>query len=397
VESLIGMKSDWRSVAALDDALKLVDIGVVLKWRDVRALRKTLSSEDQLALLRHFVNRLCERADDRLSAEITVESILIWMANGESEQLVNEFINELLQNPLCEEASRALVEIALTSEVVENTHDEDIFSMAVALICELGLSLQAHERSFPGDIEDVRGILDHITTYLLSVSNSSNTCIRLSLLHYFGEQINPEGLNESFNRIVGRFGHTVLDHLFTLLFNKKSEAIALQFLLENLPAMLITNSHGQYIVHETLKYYMLKHPERFGLFVQVFSDHITRNEKFAGAILANTLRHIGVLMRVASSVNHKPLALELSTAVMKFDATERNRMLDEILVEMDLRKPIRNLLVHLREGKNPDKIPDSISQFRTNKRGRRPSFSRADMASLSQISYLGSPELLKAG
>lgn len=377
--------------------MKLIDVGIVLSWRDMRSLRKILSDEEQRTLLRHFVVRLCERADDRLSAEITVESILIWMANGESEQLVNEFIGELLQNPMCEEASRALVEIALTSEVVENTHDEDIFSMAVSLICELGIALQAHEKEFPGDIRDVKSILDHITTYLLSVSNSSNTCIRLSLLYYFGRQVKADAINESFNRIVGRFGHTVLDHLFTLLFQKKSEAIALQYLLENMPSLLITNSHGQYIVHETLKYYMLKHPERFGLFVQVFTDHIIAFPNVEAAVISNTLRHIGVLLRVASGVNHKPLARELSVSLMKFAESERNAMLDELLQDIELRKPIRNLLMHIREGKNPDKIPDSISQFRSNKRGRRPSFSRAELATLSQITFLGSSEMLKAG
>src|SRR5690606_18318848 len=106
-------------------------------------------------------------------------------------------------------------------------------------------------------------LLDHIATFLLSVSNANSSCIRLSLLHYFGVCERHSEQKVCFNRIMGRFGHTVLDHLFNLLFRKRSEAVALQYLVENLPHVLEADRHAQKIVHETFKFYMLKQPERF--------------------------------------------------------------------------------------------------------------------------------------
>src|SRR5690606_26461565 len=111
------------------------------------------------------------------------------------------------------------------------------------------------------DFPKAQALLDHIATYLLSVSNTNSSCIRLSLLHYFGVTEHGSSNKLYFNRVMSRFGHTVLDHLFALLFRKKSEAVALQYLVENLPYVLGADRHSQRIVHETFKHYMLKEPE----------------------------------------------------------------------------------------------------------------------------------------
>src|SRR5690606_9680768 len=160
--------------------------------------------------------------------------------------------------PNCDEACWPLVEIALSNELAEGTHDQDIFEMAVALVCELGISIQEYDRAYPGEFRRASALLDHIATYLLSVSNANSSCIRLSLLHYFGVTEHGAEQKICFNRIMSRFGHTVLDHLFNLLFRKRSEAVALQYLIENLPYVLEADRHSQKIVHETFKFYMLK-------------------------------------------------------------------------------------------------------------------------------------------
>lgn len=404
---LLGVPSSWKGTRSLEQALKLIDYGVLLKWRDMRTLRRTFTAEEEETVVRHFARRLVERAGERLQSEILVESVMIWLANAASEKLLYAFLEEIFGQPGCEDACWTLVEIALTSEIAEASHDSDIFEMAVALICELGISIQEYIKAYPGEFTKGPALLDHIATYLLSVSNANSSCIRLSLLHYFGVTEHGSVQKLCFNRIMGRFGHTVLDHLFNLLFRKRSEGVALQFLLENLPYVLEADRHSQKIVHETFKYYMLKQPERFSLFIQAFADELTQLDDAYAEARKTFLQHLGAMLRVASDVNHKQLGREFLNAMLKFSSEGFcAELLDHIMAEPEIRKPFRELLDQLRGTMSPPKPgdrtrarehADAVAQFRSSKRGRKPSFSRVDgIGTMHQVTYLGGIEVQKA-
>lgn len=398
MEGLIGLKEDWKAISNADEAKMLIDYGIVIKWKDMKYLKKVLPEDEQKEVIEHLVVRLAERADNRLSAEIITESLLIWMAQSTTESSVFEMIKLFFEQPGFEEACRLMVDISLTSEIVENTHDEDIFATAVAIICQLGVAIRAYDSQHPNDLDDAKGLLDHIATYLLSVSNTNNNCIRLSLLHYFGESLETKSEIERFNKIISRFGHTVLDHLFSLLFHKRTEAVSLQYLMENLPAILKTNYHGQRILHETFKYYMLKHPERFGLFLQVFTDHIIKEENQVDeTVRKGFLQHLGLLLRVVAGVNHKVLARELTMIITKYPTEWREEIASQLLVDGKMKSVYLELLKHMTTAKEGDVVPDSIIRMRSTKRGRKPSFARANgLAPLDQINYLGGAEVPKA-
>lgn len=394
---MLGLPTNWKGTRSFDQARQLIDYGVLLKWRDMRTLRREIPGEDEEKIIRHFAVRLVERASVRLQAEIIVESAMIWLANAASEKLLHAFLEELFAQPGCDEACWALVEIALTSEVAENKHNGDIFEMAVALICELGVSIQEYDLAYPGEFKRAQALLDHIATYLLSVSNANSACIRLSLVHYFGttEHTNPQRL--CFNRIMSRFGHTVLDHLFSLLFRKRSEAVALQFLLENLPYVLEADRHSQKIVHETFKYYMLKQPERFSLFIQAFADSLRELDDDFEESRKTFMQHLAAMLRVASDVNHKQLGREFLTAMLKFTGYSFCApILDAVARDDEMRRPFRELLEQMR-GTASTGVVDAVAQFRSSKRGRKPSFSRAEgLGTLHQVHYLGGIDIQKA-
>lgn len=397
---MIGGPTNWKGTRNAEQAKQLIDFGVMLRWRDMRTLRRAIKPEEEEAVIRHFAVRLVERCAIRLQAEILVESALIWLASAASEKLLHAFLEELFAQPGCDEACWSLVEIALTGELAENSHSSDIFEMAVALICELGVSIMEYERAYPGDFKRAQPLLDHIATYLLSVSNQNSSCIRLSLIHYFGVTEHGSSQRQYFNRIMSRFGHTVLDHLFNLLFRKRSEAVALQFLLENLPFVLEADRHSQKIVHETFKYYMLKQPERFCLFIQAFADELLDNTDAAfDESRKMFLQHLGAMLRVASDVNHKQLGREFLTAIMKFNqAVYCKPLLDAIIADEEIRKPFRELLEEMRKSEqSPDDVVDAVAQFRSSKRGRKPSFSRVEgLGTMHQVTYLGGIEVQKA-
>jgi hypothetical protein len=399
VVQMLGLPNSWKGTRGYDQARQLIDYGVMLKWRDMRTMRREIPAEDEEKIVRHFATRLVERCSVRLQAEILVESAMIWLANAASEKLLHVFLEELFAQPGCDEACWQIVEIALTSELAEHSHEGDIFEMAVALICELGISVQEYDKAYPGEFQRAQALLDHIATYLLSVSNTNSSCIRLSLLHYFGVTEHALTNKACFNRIMSRFGHTVLDHLFALLFRKRSEAVALQFLLENLPYVLEADRHSQKIVHETFKYYMLKQPERFCLFIQAFSDEILeKNDQSYGEGVKTFLQHLGAMLKVASDVNHKQLGQEFLLAILKFDRLPFcKELLAHLHTDADIKKPFRELLEQLRASHQGSDVVDASLQFRSSKRGRKPSFSRAEgIGTMHQVTYLGAIEIQKA-
>ena len=390
----------WKTFKSLDEAKDLVDRGFFSIGKKRSTLGKILNPNEMQELMRYFAVRMAERVESRLPEEILIESLLILMANSQEEEILNAFLEELVQQPNRMEACVTLVELAITADVSESDHYDDIFSIAVALICELGQILQMIEREYPGELQmDTNKLLDHISTYLLSVSNSNNNCIRLSLMHYFGTLEAGRSHKPGFNRIMGRFGHTILEHLFTLLFNKKTEAIALQFLLENIPFVLEADNHSQKILHETWKYYMLKKPERFALFIQTMTGHLVgqplREKHLARKVF---LQHLGVLLRIVSEVNHKDLGREIMCAIGAFNEDPfRNDLVKMIVKDKAIRENFRNLCAKMIDATNAEQIVDEADGFRSSKRGRKPSFAKADKTRpIYQATFLGHQQAAKA-
>jgi len=391
----------WKGTHSLDQACRLIDYGVLLRWRDMRTLRRAFSDADEATVMRHFARRLVERCAVRLQTEFLVESALIWMANAASEKLVNVFLEELFAQAGCEDACRVLVEVALTLELTDSSHGDEIFDMAVALVCEMGLSIFEYHKKYPGEFPKALSLLDHTATHLLAKSNVNSGSIRLSLLHYFGVIEHGTAQHNAVSRLMNRFGHTVLDQLFMLLFKKRSEAVALQFLIENLPYVLEADHAVQKIVHATFRNYMLKQPERFCLFLQAFADDLScRDEASFTLSKQQFLHHLAVLFRVVSEVNQRQLAGELVTALSKFsDFAGLSMVIKNLESDPNMRSHFVGQIKEAVANVGPDEEAHGINvtSFRTNRRGRRPSFARAEgLGTMHQVHYLAGLEIQKA-
>lgn len=392
MENLNDSSTSWKNARGMKDSKLLIDRGIMMSWRDIKPLKKKLKGQEEESLARHFAVRLAERTESRLAEEILIESLLIFLANDYNSKAMDAFIEELFLHPNHHAGTTLLVELAITSAYVNVEHSQDIYAMAVALICEIGLSVQEIERQAPGTLENPRRILDHIATYLLSVSNSSNNCIRLSLLHYFGATETGAAFKPGFNRIMSRFGHTVLEHLFALLFHKKTEAVALQYLLENIPFILEADNHSQKILHETWKHYMLKHPERFSLFIHALGDLLQKQEHMQQARMI-FLQHLGMLLRVASDVNHRDLGREIAQSLSIHRHDPYYAELVALLSQDHTLRPTFKDLVAKVEHPDGRHRGEELNGFRSTKRGRKPSFARAgELKTLHQVIFLGHRE-----
>lgn len=389
----------WKGTHSLEQACRLIDYGVLLKWRDMRTLRRAFTDADEEEVMRHLARRLVERHSVRLQTELLVESALIWMANAASEKLVNSFLEELFAQAGCEDACRVLVETALTLELTEISHGAEIFDMAVSLVCEMGISIHEYHKSYPGEFPKALSLLDHTATYLLSKSNVNSGSIRLSLLHYFGVIEHGAHHHHAVSRLMNRFGHTVLDHLFSLLFKKRSEAVALQFLIENLPYVLEADHAAQKIVHDTFRTYMLKQPERFCLFLQAFSDDLASREEMSFDIAKRQfLQHLAVLFRVVSEVNQRQLAGELIGGLSKFIGFPGLPVVVSAMTsDPHMRPHFVELMRSTLGSQSSDDATGNVATFRANRRGRRPSFARAEgIGTMHQVHYLSAIEVQKA-
>ncbi|MES2744650.1 MAG: hypothetical protein V4655_04445 [Bdellovibrionota bacterium] len=394
-------EASWKTMSSLEDATHLVDLGVLLTWKDFKVLRKVLKDEELVDLVVYAASRLSERVESRLPAEILTESLLIIFANIQEENVLEAFLQEVLNQPNRIATCSMLVELAITADVSDADKADEIFSIAVALVCELGTMIRQMQISEPEELgTQGQKLLDHISTYLLSVSNSSDNCIRLSLLHYFGSLEKGKTHKVGFNRIMGRFGHTVLEHLFVLLFNKKTESVALQYLLENVPYILEADDHAQTILQETWKHYLLKKPERFALFVQALSAHIlSLPEEDSRQCRKTFMQHLALLTKKVAEVDHKELGRHLLGALAGFQGEPFFReVVGRLAKDMTLRDSFRSLVVKMNDASNSGNVVGDAEGFRSSKRGRRPSFQKSGKTRIMyQIRFLGQQSVQKAG
>ncbi len=382
----------WKDVTSFQGAFNLVERGALLSWKEVRGVRKHFTNEEAKDLSTHFGQVFCANLEDRAFCELVVESYLVWLANLLDHDNMNAFLQVLVKDEKREQACKLFIEVALAGDVTDSEHGLEIYSTGICTICEMGIMI---EESASQNRESAEPLLDFIATYLLSIANSNNSGIRMSLLHYFGYMsVRSPKVEKAFNRIMNRFGHTVLDHLFLLLFNRKSEGVALQYLTENLPYILGADNHCQRILHETLKYYMLKNPERFILFMQIFSDHLLNSEHAFTPNKQVFIQHLGALFRVTSEVGHRELAKDISLILQQFvNKGLALDLIERLLSEPELKVRFKAILKLIQLGQSGSG-KDNLKLFRSSKRGRKPTFGKTEVMSvIGQISYLSAIEV----
>jgi len=387
----------WKNITDVPSAKKLVDMGHLLPWGDGRTVIKILGDQGSAELVQHIAVRLGDRYNDRLAAEILVESLYAILTAASSEKIMIAFLEELFGSNEFESVTRHLVEISLGGEVGEDELSKAVVSSAVALICEIGLNIQRVEDDDPGRIDKSKSLSDHIAAYLLSVSNTNVQAVRLSLLRYFSQIEYGDSGKKNYTRLMSRFGHSIMEALFQQLFVKKSEKVAAQFLLENLPCALEAGGETQRMLHETLKQHMLKESERFCLFMHELGSHLIGISQEGALCPAaeSYARHLVALYKVTSDLGHKDLGREVLQELYKFSPFgDCAQWIRSIETSAEIRRAFRELAAEYRtkvvESGKGGKV---VSQFRVYKRGRKPSLSKGDFGFLEQVTTLGDYEV----
>ena len=390
-------QTTWKNVTDIVEAKRLIDKGHLLTWNDGRHVYKVFGDTGCGEIVEHIAIRMGERFHDRLQSEILVESLYSILISAADEKVMISFLSALFNSDDFSAITKNLVEISLGGEVGEDELSKAVASSAVALICEIGLNIQKIEEAEPGRIEKSKALSDHIAAYLLSVSNTNVQSVRLSLLRYFSQVEYNSANKVNYSRLMGRFGHSIMEALFQQLFVKKSEKIAAQYLLENLPCALESQGDTQRILHETFKLYMLKEPERFCLFMHELGAHLISlsHEGELCPAASNYARHLVSLFKVTSDLGHRELAREVIQELYKFAPFgECASWTRELESSAEIKRFFRELVTEYRvkivESGKAQKV---ISQFRVSKRGRKPSMTKGDYSFLEQVITLGEYEV----
>jgi len=393
---VVSLRRSWTRITALPEAFMLIERGIVLQRKDVRRVVARFDPAEQDAIIAHFAFTFCNNVSSWSMAERTVESLLVWLTWAGDDRAARVFIAELCGQKNFRRACWVLIEIALSDKISQLEHGERIFATSVSFICELGRSLLGEEGG--GKISSQDLLWNHLATWLLSLSSINSSAIRLSLLSYLGSMSHTEMGKKFFNRIMRRFGYTVLDHLFFMLFNRKSEAMALEYMLHNLPWVLGGDYFTQKIMRSIFQHYMYRYPERSLLFLRTFTDELLarppdpdiQKHKLQNEIEQSLLSHLAALYLVVSEINQRALVPEFIEVLGKFRSHAAFLpTLNTLQASEDLKPYFRSWLTLT--------VRDDIKIFAPKpprKRGRRPSFSRtkASLSTLEMVAFLGNNE-----
>lgn len=398
----------WKKVKTMKQLMLLSDQSLIMRWSEMTLLKKRFRKrEEEKEIISYFAKTFCENLTDRYVCEVTTENILIWLSHPLDENHIHTFVAHLFRSSNSEASIRTFVEIALTSDMSEKAYAEKLTATAVTMISEMGKYILNHHVQQKKTLKNQDELLSHITTYLLSVSNLNHYSIRLSLFHYFGYASKDSESEQAFEKIMNRFGFTVLDYLFSLLFKRKSESVAQIFLLENIPFVFKAESHTQQMLHQIFKYYMLKKPEKFLIFLNSLTHKINApSSATSQAFKKIYLQHLGTLFKVASDIHHREISLELMGCILKMQHPFRSELLATIHNDEDLHGDIKEMVKHMSvSGYIPEtplhRVENSghlslLNEKSPQKRGRKSRIPVQAIGTIDQISALTSITLAKA-
>ena len=218
----------WKGINDPEVAKELIDSGILLQWREMRTLNRNFSLDQQEKIISYMALRFVERSSHRLSAEILVESLLIWLAATNNDRLIGCFIEAVFNQPGSGKSFSTLAEIILSFEPSDTKNIKQLNSTGVLLLVETGIAVKQVASQYPDMVKSPKALIDKISSYLLSISNTSDKSTRFALIHYFGV-VERGQRRDNFNKIMARFGLTVLESLFTLLFQKRQNLLLCSF------------------------------------------------------------------------------------------------------------------------------------------------------------------------
>ena len=267
---------------------------------------------------------LCDKSAEMLKERFhnaqRLEGMLTLLASGFAAERDWEsaivFLNSVLDKSSDAEFFRELALVLLEisdNQLTDKHHRIPVGQTILVLLTEFGLLLAGRSGQSALDRDAVR-VVEYITTNLLARSNMNNNAMRISLVHYLAScPLTNQGTMQ-LNRVISRFGQSLLDDMLTAYFEDKRKGnAAFFFLVEHLNSFFAASPALAEMSHNVLKHFMLKFPGEFPPFLASYSDFVAREE----TSLRLAAKHMALLFRAAHDVSQKALAETIGKILLK--------------------------------------------------------------------------------
>jgi len=310
---------------------------------------KCSNSSAREQIVRHASERLKTHYDNEKHLEGTIWLVAAGLAHERDWDTSLTFLHSILEISQDADFYReiAVAMLHLSDLELSDSKGKNAIGQAVlVLVTEFGLMVA--ERSGRGglDPQGASRVVEYVTTSLLARSNVNSNAIRVSLLHYLSKCPLNNNTSSQLNRVISRFGQSLLDDLLNAFFEqKKRGTAAFFFLAEHLSTFFSAAPALAEMSHSVLRHYMLKHPDEFPGFMASYSDWVSREHQS----LSMTAQHLALLIRAATEVSQRQLAENLCVVLHKhlrlFGEVSKELLQQEVvLIEGILRanRPVKN-------------------------------------------------------
>lgn len=220
-------------------------------------------------------------------------------------------------------------------EIVDEQKEDHTVGTAMAMITEIARRILSDEVNLHQTLTSKTGksLVDNITSNILSRANINNNTARLGIIHYLSV-IKPVSKME-LQRILTRFGESLLMHVFQVYFSGKKESkLAFHFLAKHLLDFLSSTPALAEMSASVMQNQMFKNPKEFPDFIKKYIRFsiplMEKNHLFIRAVGI----HLAFLTKSACEVEQKELSKELLQAVNMFLSSVQKARPSHELIEL---------------------------------------------------------------
>jgi hypothetical protein len=287
-------------------------------------LFKSLNLEGRLALMHDYSGKMQLRYENSLPfADLTL--LLVGTVAAESDW---ESSLELLQHvALNAKSAEYLKDFALNlvdisgNEISGKNSKIPLAQCALVLLSEFGLNIAQVSGKTVLSPKDLSYVVDFVTSNMLAKSNVNHSAVRVALVHYLASFPVTQQSSLQLNRVISRFGQTLLDELLKAFFEDKRKGnAAFFFLVEHLNSFFSSSPALADMAQGTLKHYMFKYPDSFPDFVASYLECMKKSYD----VSYNSTKHLTLLAMASTTISQDALGVQLGALVFKHVKSTRD-------------------------------------------------------------------------
>lgn len=226
-----------------------------------------------------------------------------------------KFYKSLLHNDqsynFIKKISESLIEI-INNEFDKEIFNENLLAQCLSLLIEIAINHNELKKSKKTDTLPLENIIEYISSNIIAMCNINNIEIRIAAVILL--RIISSNNNYNLQKILARFGQTLLEHVFSKYFSSpETKAVAFVFLRENFDIFLASSPYVAEMTNSVMQTQMLKYDK---IFIEFLEQYLTENE-LSLEILKSFSIHLSFLLRKSCEINKPELINSIINLVYK--------------------------------------------------------------------------------